>query len=557
MRPFTTLVVAALAAVSNAAAVIRDNGAPVTDFDAIVVGGGPAGLSALSGLARVRRKVLLIDSGEYRNAPTRHMHDVLGFDGVTPAYFRWAARQQLSHYTTITMINGTVTKIAPGDSENSYFTVSTLNPAGDTTTNITARKIILATGLRDILPLTPGVRENWGQGIFWCPWCDGHEHADQPLGLLGSLDNVPSAVREMVTLNKDVIALVNGTDTAEFRATTDKKMANWQKYLEIHNVKIDNRTIAAITRLRNGTDGDEDPSLPTVTEHDLFRVDFTEGPPVERAAFLAAFPSEQTSKVGEEMGVQLYGGRLAADPNGGLVTNIPGVYAIGDANSDNVTNVPHALFSGKRTAVYLHVKIAREDGDPESVSARALTVPEKIVPQKVRVFGVSLLGSGCLAGTADVQIDATKTLMEITFSEYIIQTGPGTKAADCRKNCKLTLNLEFDEGFQCILHPRDRHVGLRAGPLGRRGLCTNTFDFTGIQGQSAYLLTLAGPREGPFTLKADPDVVSWSPCGGTAAIMNMNTQCNISPTREQALIAVDRISGKITVNVSLDWRKCR
>jgi hypothetical protein len=57
--------------------------APVTPaFDAIIVGGGPAGLSALSGLARVRRRVLLIDSGEYRNAPTRHMHDVLGFDGM-------------------------------------------------------------------------------------------------------------------------------------------------------------------------------------------------------------------------------------------------------------------------------------------------------------------------------------------------------------------------------------------------------------------------------------------------------------------------------------------
>ena len=112
-------------------------------------------------------------------------------------------------------------------------------------------------------------------------------------------------------------------------------------------------------------------------------------------------------------------------------------------------------------------------------------------------------------------------------------------------------------------------------PKGSRGLCTNTFDFTGIQGQSYYSIALAGEREGPFTLKANPDVVSWSPCGGTAAIMNMNTQCNISPTREAALIAVcvpfsspnralaewcsqqvDRISGKITVNVSLDWRKC-
>jgi thioredoxin reductase len=281
-----------------------------------------------------------------------HAHQA--FSGVTPAYFRWAARQQLTHYTTVTMINGTVTKITSADERNTHFIVSTLTPQGTPSANVTARKIVLATGLRDILPLTPGIRENWGQGIFWCPWCDGHEHADQPLGLLGSLDNVPGAVREMVTLNKDIIALVNGTDTPEMRATTEKKSAKWETYLKIHGVSVDNRTITAITRLRNGTDGNEDPSLPTVAEHDLFRVDFAEGAPVNRAAFLAAFPSEQTSKVGEEMGVNLYGGRLAADPNAGLVTNIPGVYAIGDANSDNVTNVPHALFSGKRTAVYLH-----------------------------------------------------------------------------------------------------------------------------------------------------------------------------------------------------------
>jgi thioredoxin reductase len=274
--------------------------------------------------------------------------------GVTPAYFRWAARQQLFHYTTVTMINGTVIKITPADAQNTHFTVTSRDPAGRTDTNLTARKIVLATGLRDILPSTPGIRENWGQGIFWCPWCDGHEHADQPLGLLGSLDNVPAAVREMLTLNRDIVALVNGTDTPEFRALTDSKLKDWRKYLEIHNVKVDNRTITRITRLRQGTDGNEDPSLPTVAEHDLFRVEFTEGDPVDRAAFLAAFPSEQTSKVGEEMGVQLWGGRLAVDPTAGLVTNVPGVYAVGDANSDNTTNVPHALFSGKRTAVYLH-----------------------------------------------------------------------------------------------------------------------------------------------------------------------------------------------------------
>jgi hypothetical protein len=75
-------------------------------------------------------------------------------------------------------------------------------------------------------------------------------------------------------------------------------------------------------------------------------------------------------------------------------------------------------------------------------------LPPSTAPEHVRVVGISLLGSGCPAGSADVQIDATKTLLEITFSEYIVQTGPGTKASDWRKNCKLTMNMEFDAGFQ-------------------------------------------------------------------------------------------------------------
>ncbi|KAK5655117.1 hypothetical protein OQA88_6016 [Cercophora sp. LCS_1] len=191
---------------------------------------------------------------------------------------------------------------------------------------------------------------------------------------------------------------------------------------------------------------------------------------------------------------------------------------------------------------------------PADVSPRSLSAPAATPPSSVRVIGVSLLGSGCPAGSADVQIDATKTLMEVTFSQYYIETGPGTRASDWRRNCKLTLNLAFDEGFQFATLATDMK-GFAQIPSGARGLCTNTFDFTGISGQSAYAISLPGPREGPFTLKADPDVTSWSPCGGTTSIMNMNTQCNISPTQQQALIAVDRISGKLTLNVALEWRK--
>ncbi|KAI1142584.1 FAD/NAD(P)-binding domain-containing protein [Hypoxylon sp. FL0543] len=371
MKNIIALGVLPLLSLANAAS-IAPRDAPI--YDAVIIGGGPSGLSALSGLARVRRNVLLIDSGEYRNEATRHMHDVLGYDGVTPAYYRWAARQQISYYETVSAVNGTVSGIEALNN-NTQFDVATAFPNG-TSGTVSARKVVLATGLRDILPSTPGLQENWGKGIFWCPWCDGHEHEDQSLGLLGPLQEAAEMVREISTLNSDIVAFVNGTDTPDARAAADASFPDWQRYLQIHNVTVDNRTIARINRLRDGGDPPADPSLPTAPEYDLFSVDFADGPSVERAAFFTSFPDEQRSDVGPKLGVALYGGRLAADGSKGLATNIPGVYAIGDANSDNVTNVPHALFSGKRTAVYLHVQLAREEADRE-LAANGTTVTRR------------------------------------------------------------------------------------------------------------------------------------------------------------------------------------
>ncbi|KAI2605894.1 FAD/NAD(P)-binding domain-containing protein [Hypoxylon fragiforme] len=394
MKGFTSILSLASAVIGVACA------EPI--YDAIIIGGGPSGLSALSGLARVRRNALLIDSGEYRNNPTRHMHDVIGFDGVTPAYYRWAARSQISHYPTASAINGTVTSV-DALNNNTLFTAHTTFPNG-TSAPLSARKLVLATGLRDLIPSTPGLLENWGKGIFWCPWCDGHEHADQSLGLLVPLEEAASSAREIATLNKDVIAFVNGTDTPAARDAAERSFPEWERYLAINNVRVENRTIARISRLRDGAAHPADPSLPTAPELDLFRVDFAEGEggaPVERAAFFASFPDAQKSDVGERMGVQLWGGRLAADGTRGLATNVPGVYAVGDANSDNVTNVPHALFSGKRTAVYLHVQLAREeaqrqlaanstDTDTAAVAKRALdlrSVWEEMNPRDILYAG--------------------------------------------------------------------------------------------------------------------------------------------------------------------------
>lgn len=176
-------------------------------------------------------------------------------------------------------------------------------------------------------------------------------------------------------------------------------------------------------------------------------------------------------------------------------------------------------------------------------------------PSKVKINGISLLGSGCPAGTADVQVDATGTLFEATFSTYEVQTGPGTQAVDWRKNCKLTINMEFDSGWQFSILDTDMR-GFAQIPSGATGDCKNVFSFTGGQGSATYDLPLPGLKSGDFDLKSSPGIESWSPCGGSTAILNLNTQCSISPTYLPALIAVDSLSGKLTVKFATSWRHC-
>ncbi|KAI1108717.1 hypothetical protein F5Y14DRAFT_445234 [Nemania sp. NC0429] len=354
MSLYTAILLCVLLTLTNAVPAVLPPTS--TEYDAIVVGGGPAGLGALSALARIRRKALLIDSGEYRNDPTRFVHDVIGFDGITPAYFRWVARQQIAYYETVKAINGTVTKIKP-ETGNSNFTVS-MTAFDGTVSSLTARKIILATGLRDLLPPTPGLQENFGKGIYWCPWCDGYEHADQSMGILGPFYDAVGAAAEVVTLNAETIIFANGTDTPENRARADELFAeNSSKYLLKRNIKVDNRTITRVTKLRDGSANHTDANVP-VPEYDLFRIDFDVGPSLERNVFFCTFGNEQRSFIGEEAGVELADGMMVVDQN--MLTNIPGIYAVGDANSDTRTNVGHALYTGKTAVVHLHGEIEKE-----------------------------------------------------------------------------------------------------------------------------------------------------------------------------------------------------
>lgn len=144
-------------------------------FDAVVVGGGAAGLSASLTLGRARRRILLAACGSARNAPAHAAHNVFTRDGTPPAELLRIGRKQLAPYD-VTIRDECATDVRRTDSE---FFVTLQND------EVRARAIVLAIGVRDVLPDVPGFQELWGSGVFHCPYCHGWEVAGRPLAIYG------------------------------------------------------------------------------------------------------------------------------------------------------------------------------------------------------------------------------------------------------------------------------------------------------------------------------------------------------------------------------------
>ncbi|MER7920459.1 MULTISPECIES: NAD(P)/FAD-dependent oxidoreductase [unclassified Streptomyces] len=148
-----------------------------TSYDVIVIGGGAGGLNAALVLARARRSVAVIDSGEPRNAPSAHMHSFLSRDGVPPLSVLETGRAEIARYGAV-LVRGQVDQVEAGE-PGGYV----VRLAGGAT--LDARHVVLASGLRDELPDIPGLRALWGEGVIFCPYCHGYEVRDQPLVVLG------------------------------------------------------------------------------------------------------------------------------------------------------------------------------------------------------------------------------------------------------------------------------------------------------------------------------------------------------------------------------------
>lgn len=170
-------------------------------YDAVVVGGGTAGLAAALQLGRACRRVLVAHDGPPRNAPAPYAYGVFTRDGTPPSTLLEIARAQLAPYD-VTLRAARVTD-ARRDAEGFVLAFA----SGE---SVHARKLLLATGVEDVLPDKPGFRERWGRSVFPCPYCHGWEFRDRPIALYGRGDDANALVGLLAGWSRNLVLLTDG-----------------------------------------------------------------------------------------------------------------------------------------------------------------------------------------------------------------------------------------------------------------------------------------------------------------------------------------------------------
>jgi thioredoxin reductase len=267
-------------------------------FDVIVVGGGPAGLSAALMLGRCRRRVLVCDLGEPRNRRSRGLHGFLTRDGIAPPDLNDLGRRELATYGVAFQCVG-VTAV---EREGSDYCITLANGGRER-----ARYLLLATGVVDDLPAIPGFRECYGRSIFHCPYCDGWECRDLRLVAFGRGQPVTGLALGLKTWSHDVVVCSNG-------AFLDRQQRG---RLSRNHIDVRSERIASIEH----TDG----ALTTVS--------FASGPPLARDALFFATGQHPQSPLAAALGCTLT--RKGVVKTGTLSdTNVDRVFVAGDASRD-------------------------------------------------------------------------------------------------------------------------------------------------------------------------------------------------------------------------------
>ena len=175
---------------------------PTEILDAIVVGGGPAGLSGALLLGRCRRRVALFDEGRPRNEASPAVHAFLGHEGIPPLALLERGREEVASYPNVALYKERVVEIQRSEGSFRVFAQSG--------SEFRARGLLIATGLIDRLPEVEGMEQYYGHSVHQCPYCDGWESADTALAATGSGDNVAELALELLLWSSDVSLFLNG-----------------------------------------------------------------------------------------------------------------------------------------------------------------------------------------------------------------------------------------------------------------------------------------------------------------------------------------------------------
>lgn len=289
--------------------------------DAVIIGGGFAGLSAAMQLARARRRVTVIDAGEPRNRFAAHSHGFLAQDGRPGRDILADARRQLAVYETMTFRYAEAELL---DGEIDAFTVSTSDGA-----RIDARRVLLATGFEDILPDIPGLAERWGKTVLHCPYCHGYEVGG---GQVGVLARTVEAARFATVVADwgDVMLFTNETPEPDETALA---------LLSRRGVMLQPGRVTAI---EDGPDGmlsvQRGPGIPTLVKA-LFVM--------PEARVRSTIPAQRGIALKESP----IGRIIETDGTG--QTSLPGLYAAGDI-ALGAANISLASADGVKAGVMLH-----------------------------------------------------------------------------------------------------------------------------------------------------------------------------------------------------------
>lgn len=298
-------------------------------WDAIIVGGGPAGLSAALLLGRCLRRVLVADAGRQRNRRARRMHGFLTQDGTAPDEFLRLAREQLRPYDTVTLVES---EALAASCHGERFVVMLRDGASHE-----APALLLATGVTDRLPPLEGIEAFYGRSVHHCPYCDGYEWRGRRIAVYGSDDGHGGALALlMLQWSPDVHLFVDGAPDL----SDDMRERLLRRGIVVHEPRI--------ARLCGNASA-------------LQSIELADGRRVDRDALFFNAEQHQRSPLAEVLGCRFTarGGVDTGDHD--VTTNVPGLYVAGDATRD-VQLVAVAVAEGVKAAFAIHKRLLGSEG---------------------------------------------------------------------------------------------------------------------------------------------------------------------------------------------------